>query len=57
MRVYTRGRRRDRAGLAPTLAAVRAVVAECLTPRLSREGLAAVQRDVARACLQAYFGP
>jgi hypothetical protein len=57
LRVYTRDLRRSRVLLAPTLAAVRAVVGECLTARMSREGLAAVQRDIARSCLQAYFGP
>jgi hypothetical protein len=57
LRAYTRDLRRSRVGLARTLAAVRAVFGEYLTPRLSHDGLAAVQRDVARSCLQAYFGP
>jgi hypothetical protein len=57
LRAYTRDLRRARAGLATTLADVRAIVGEYLTPHLSHDGLAAVQRDVARSCLQAYFGP
>lgn len=55
LRAYARQHRRARVGLTPTLASARAMVDEYLAPYLSHDGLAAVQRDVARACLEAYF--
>ena len=57
VRAYTRVLRRAGVPLAATLIAVAAAVRAHTASRLSGEACGAVQRDAARACLEAYYGP
>jgi hypothetical protein len=57
VRTYTRVLRHAGAPLAPSLVAVDAAVREHAAGRLPAETYGAVQRDAARSCLEAYYGP
>ena len=57
VRAYTRALRGEGVTLAAALLAVGASVRRQAAPNVAVEACDAVQRDAARSCLEAYYGP